>query len=333
MAKTEASIAAADAAWAKLPELQRQEKSAKINLTQAEAALVTCETPENLAVFAAGLDKDAYANAQSAYDEVVARGKALKQVVLELEPLREQINRMQGELESYSRTRDTAQTELDHMLTNTIPPGIEITEDAVSRYKSQHYRRVELVGALKTQRADLERHRQRLTEMLRREEAVQSRRKLVSDLSLLRSALSRDGLPMAYVSYQFKRLAELTRFNLATLGADFSVDTDPDDPIGFTFTRSNDPDGHKMPQSKMSGGQQIKLSVAFLISVQQLLLPELGLLVLDEPSTHLDTESVESLKDLLLQMSATLGNAQHQVWIVDHHPVLESALGACHRIT
>jgi DNA repair exonuclease SbcCD ATPase subunit len=81
--------------------------------------------------------------------------------------------------------------------------------------------------------------------------------------------------------------------------------------------------------SKLSGGQKVRLSIAFLVAVQRLIIPEVGLLILDEPSTHLDSAGVESLRELLMSLSTLLQNTNSQVWVVDHNPALQAALGAC----
>jgi DNA repair protein SbcC/Rad50 len=178
--------------------------------------------------------------------------------------------------------------------------------------------------------------RQQLSILQKRDQELQERlhknsirMQVVEDLRRLREVFSRGGLPMIYVDYQFRRLTTLAQRNLSDLGANFAVAVNDERPVAFTFRRLDEADGTTMDMSKLSGGQRVKLAVAFLIAVQQLLIPEVGLLVLDEPSTHLDEESVEALKGLLMNMTQTLQNASHQVWVVDHHTALQPAFGAC----
>ena len=159
-----------------------------------------------------------------------------------------------------------------------------------------------------------------------------ARQQVVDDLRRLRDTLHRQGLPLAYVEYQFLRLTTLAQQSLSDLGSNFTIETHPERSVAFTFTRLDESDGVSMDQNKLSGGQRVRLSIAFLLAVQKLLIPEVGLLVLDEPSTHLDTDSVEALKELLMGMSQTLQNSEHQVWVVDHHEVLQTAFGSCLRL-
>jgi DNA repair exonuclease SbcCD ATPase subunit len=162
--------------------------------------------------------------------------------------------------------------------------------------------------------------------------ADDTKRGLLLDLKRMRDTFTRGGLPMRFVRYKFERLAELTRMNLAKLEANFTVEVDPTQSVSFTFTRTDEPEPYIMPQSKLSGGQKVRLSVAFLMAVQQLIVPEVAFLVLDEPSLHLDAEGQESLKDLLIGMAPQLGNAQSQVWVCDHAVALEPAFGKIIRV-
>lgn len=171
---------------------------------------------------------------------------------------------------------------------------------------------------IRTQQADVE----------RRIDNDQKRRMLVENLRQLRETLSRGGLPMTVMNHQFKQLTELVQEHLADLGANFAVTADPDRPISFCFTRTDDELDYVMPQEKLSGGQRVRLTVAMLMAVQQLIIPEVGFLVLDEPSVHLDEEGVESLRELFQTLSAKMGSTGSQVIVCDHDQSLKSAFAA-----
>ena len=76
---------------------------------------------------------------------------------------------------------------------------------------------------------------------------------------------------------------------------------------------------------KLSGGQRVRLSLAFILAVQQLIVSDLGFVTLDEPSTHLDEEGVDSLCNLLEKVRDVFADSEHQLWVCDHNPKLESA--------
>ena len=88
---------------------------------------------------------------------------------------------------------------------------------------------------------------------------------------------------------------------------------------------NTDTTGIWMPMKKLSGGQKVKLSIAFLLAVQQTICAEVNFLNLDEPSTHLDTNSTESLAELLNKMEGELESTGGQLWVVDHNVNLERA--------
>jgi DNA repair exonuclease SbcCD ATPase subunit len=113
---------------------------------------------------------------------------------------------------------------------------------------------------------------------------------------------------------------------LSKMGANFTVIKDDERPCTFRFIRTDDNSGYSMPQEMLSGGQAIRLSLALLIACQQLILPEVGLLVLDEPSSHMDAEGVDSLKELFLQMTSIFHSSETQLITVDHNPSLVAAL-------
>ena len=77
--------------------------------------------------------------------------------------------------------------------------------------------------------------------------------------------------------------------------------------------------------SKLSGGQRVRLSLSFILSIQQLVMSEIGFITLDEPSTHLDEEGIDSLGDLLKKIRMIFADSEHQLWVCDHNPKLEAS--------
>lgn len=173
------------------------------------------------------------------------------------------------------------------------------------------------------------RERQRVLE--ERMEADAVKRQVIDELRQLRQALP--AVTSAYLRYRFEQLVELTQEQLADMDANFTVESDPDNLITFRFSRLDEGSGYTMDQSKLSGGQKVRLTVAFLLAVQQLVIPEVGFLVLDEPSVHLDEQGVESLRELLMQLQQKLGNTESQVIVCDHDPRLNTAFSSVIQLT
>ena len=148
----------------------------------------------------------------------------------------------------------------------------------------------------------------------------------ITRLHDLKTLMSRQGLPGRYVAHKFEQLAALTEEHLAKMNAGFTIKIDPEEVLSFRFHRLDD--GADLPMCKLSGGQRVRLSLAFLMAVQSALVPDVGLLVLDEPSMHLDPEGKESLAELLADTGRRLSSGDAQVWVSDHAHELEPAFGA-----
>jgi len=156
------------------------------------------------------------------------------------------------------------------------------------------------------------------------------RRTCLNRLHELKVLMSRQGLPGKYVAHRFTQLAVLTQTHLTRMASGFDVAIDPEIPLSFRFKRQDD--GADLPMTKLSGGQRVRLSLAFLMAVQEALVPDVGLLVLDEPSMHLDVAGKASLAELLMDTGRRLSQAESQVWISDHAIELEPAFGATVRL-
>jgi exonuclease SbcC len=217
------------------------------------------------------------------------------------------------------------------------PPSLDLAiavasgklEETLAEVTGKNNQRLECAGRLTQAQNQLKALQTKENEIEDRLHKNAARQQVVDDLIRLRGTLARQGLPLAYVEYQFLRLTTLAQQSLSELGSNFTIEVHPERPVAFTFTRLDEADGVSMDQNKLSGGQRVRLSIAFLLAVQKLLIPEVGLLVLDEPSTHLDQDSVDALKELLMGMAQTLQNSEHQVWVVDHHETLQTAFGSC----
>ncbi len=165
-----------------------------------------------------------------------------------------------------------------------------------------------------------------LREQLQRQEKV---RLTLDKLRMLKRTFNRQGLPATYLHYRFEQLTGMTQENLSLLGANFTVypDPDPEQSMSFIFQRLDDPSVLPLPQNKLSGGQRVRLTLAFLLAVQQLILPEVGFLVLDEPTTHMDEAGKDSLRDLFREMCEHMRSKDAQLVVCDHYVGLAPAFG------
>lgn len=141
---------------------------------------------------------------------------------------------------------------------------------------------------------------------------------VANDLNTVRKIISNKGLPMAYMNSVFNSMTEFVQDMLDSMGANFTVFPDEERPLTYKFMRIDADEEYYMPQEMLSGGQAVRLALALLIACQQTVLPDVGLLVLDEPSSHLDAEGVDSLQYLFKSLSATLDSSDMQIFVVDH---------------
>jgi exonuclease SbcC len=91
----------------------------------------------------------------------------------------------------------------------------------------------------------------------------------------------------------------------------------------FIVTRA----GHKRHAHRLSGGQQVLASMAFLMALGEVL-SELDFLILDEPTTHLDENRRKELVNVLENLRRV-----PQLIIVDHHPELLAAADTRFQVT
>lgn len=153
-------------------------------------------------------------------------------------------------------------------------------------------------------------------------EEQKSRIQIGKELEAVRAAFLPSGITTDYLTHQFERIAVTTQDHLAQMSADFMVVSSEKRALSFDFVRLNEPNGSWLSQNRMSGGQQVKLAIAVLLAIHELVIPQVGLLVLDEPSTHLDTESRIALAEVLRDIGRR-GN--FQLIVCDHSPELKDA--------
>ncbi len=152
-------------------------------------------------------------------------------------------------------------------------------------------------------------------------ESQKARLALVERLSRLRDAFMPSGVSMDYLDFKFSQVATLASDYLAESGADFTVMASTTSPLAFDFIRM-EPGEEWLTQSRLSGGQRVRLAVATLRAIHSMVVPDVGLLVLDEPTTHLDTEAKLAMADMLRRIGEEGGL---QMLVCDHDPVLVDA--------
>jgi len=192
--------------------------------------------------------------------------------------------------------------------------------------------RQQMVGAVREAERAVQEAADKLAEMNAKEEKQAKVKQACADLEALRTTFMRKNLPKAYVERKFADLFGPTVELLQSLGADYIIEADPENPLTYTFTRPAHPDILPLPMKRLSGGQKVRLTLATLIALQRTILSDVGLLVLDEPAYGLDEDGLEAFRDTLEGLQATLRNSDLQIVMCDHHKELEPAYSYCIRL-
>ncbi len=205
-------------------------------------------------------------------------------------------------------------------------------QTVMTSMETRQQARNELVGRITQARKQADEVKKAQQDLEERVAAQAVKQACITDLRRVRDAFGKNGLPLRFITYRFNQLCRLVQMFLARLEVNFTVEVDPTLPVAFTFTRTDEPEPYTMPQSKLSGGQRVRLALALLLAIQQLIIPDIGFLVLDEPSLHLGPEDKEAMRALFLNMAPQLANSGAQLWVCDHAPELEGSFGSILRM-
>ena len=266
---------------------------------------------------------DTVNNQMSIIDDLVRKADALDAAAAShmrtLDRLKQAVDAATATLQNNGRADLVAACELEQA---AVVGELKIRQQARNELQGELTQAQRQAGSLRDKRTALE----------ARVAADARMRALIEHLRQLKETLARGGLPMAYMNYTFGLIVDRARTHLGNMGANFDVSVDTSKSLSMQFTRTDDTTGFSLPQEKLSGGQKVRLSVAVLLAVQSLLLSEVGLLVLDEPSNHMDEEGVERLRDLLFDVGRHLGTTDMQMLVCDHKEQLVPAFGSVIRV-
>jgi len=216
----------------------------------------------------------------------------------------------------------------EHVAESSKDEVLLVTQDLEDKQNAWNSLQGSLKQALQTKASITARRKEMEASM----EADKNKRKLIDSLKTVKEMLGKNGIITEIINDRYARIIELTQDHLTRLDSSFMIEQDPDNPVSVRFWRVDDDSEYVMAQNKLSGGQRVRYTVAFLLAVQQLIIPEVGFLVLDEPSVHVDEPGVESIKELLLSLGDQLSSAESQVIVCDHNKALEPAFGETIRI-
>lgn len=274
--------------------------------------------------------REKYQVGQAEQQQLGQQRRQLQEASAELEQARARAQAGEDQLEQVvTQLTDTQRRVQDNQVIQSLQKELVDYQPVLDKLRDQQREWAEATGRIEQAKKHLDEAEGRKTQIEHRMQEDGRRRQVIDNLRRLRQALAKDGVPSSYIRYRFEQLVEMTQEQLSELDANFMVEQDPEQATTFRFRRVDSADDYWMDQSKLSGGQRVRLTVAFLLAVQRLVLPEVGFLVLDEPSQHMDESGVESLKELLIRLQYTLGNSEAQVMVCDHNPALTTSFSSC----
>lgn len=161
--------------------------------------------------------------------------------------------------------------------------------------------------------ADLQRRQSDLEDLQRQ---ASQKIFMAEQMDKLVVTFGREGISKLYLDGVYAQLMLVLGPHLTRMDANFTV-RKGGGVLDFEFQRTDEP-SEWMPQTQLSGGQRVKMAVAFLLALQEIVIPDVGLLVLDEPTTHLDQASREGFRDMLEDLQDVLQRKECQVIVCDH---------------
>lgn len=135
-----------------------------------------------------------------------------------------------------------------------------------------------------------------------------------------RKLFHREALPAVVVHEFRKRLRDPMQRILEKFGFPYEAWLNEN----LEFVYRDEDTGQEHPVLCCSGGQQIILALAFCVARAKIS-PGLPLLVLDEPTTHLDDHNKDALREVLASVRSVL-EKEAVVLVIDHYKPLESSM-------
>ncbi len=178
-------------------------------------------------------------------------------------------------------------------------------KDALKATVARVAERNQLTGQIKALKASAERWADAVTAAEEAAKAAEGIQRVRTRLSSIRDVLHRDNLPKRVSAAYLAAIDGDINRRLGRFGTNFTVV--PEDDLSYSAVFD---DGRRQPAIRLSGGQQVLLSLAFRVSVNAFFAGAIGLLCLDEPTEALDDNNIRCLDTALgelRELSATTG--------------------------
>jgi exonuclease SbcC len=296
-----------------LGENQKRRQELLRNLQMAQGAFAHWRTREDFAQLNAFNAESARAEVQRLrsaesreFEEQQVSTTTLQNLALQLQQLNDAESRAAAAQQALVQARAVIG------FTDTLS-SVQAQIDTAQVAASQ---RASVLAALQEVQRDITSVQQRQGELENMQQLASLRLAKADQMSKLAEAFGREGISKIYLDSVYARLMLILSPHLGRMNANFTV-RKGSGVLDFEFQRTDEP-SEWMPQTQLSGGQRVKMAVAFLLALQEIVIPDVGLLVLDEPTTHLDSASREGFRDMLEDLQDVLQRKECQVIVCDH---------------
>ena len=225
------------------------------------------------------------------------------------------------------QSRDTAVetlSELERILsglpsTEELPSQtlVDMWTSSVEKLSSQTLSRKQLESRIGVHEAKLEQFKATVESLVRQRDSEAHIVKWVGLCSRARDLLHVSGLPTLLMREFSHKLNKRMAYYLDMWNSPFRVYLD--DNLSFM---AQFPSGATYSASRLSGGQKIVASTSFRLAMSDTFARNVGLLILDEPSNHLDKDNIIHLQQLLVKLKQLAGQSGRQILIVTHEESL-----------
>jgi DNA repair exonuclease SbcCD ATPase subunit len=254
--------------------------------------------------------------AQKVYDEGVALQAKYEQAQDDLQASETRVVRLKATFEENERQLAEAQERLDELET---PQDPEAHLPVLEQKLADDARAGDTLKAQKAIAGDVkelwEEEKRRLADYQARQAKSLQAKDWIDHLEAIRAVVHRDCLPKVVHQTDLEEIEQDLNQTLEVFDAPFRIEAHD----GLSFVaRFIDGTGRVQPDTRLSGGQKVMLSIAFRLAVNSHFAAQAGMMVLDEPTANLNEPLIKSLGDVFARLSETSKNRGMQVLVVTH---------------
>jgi len=234
--------------------------------------------------------------------------------------LQEQVSQHKAEVESLKRVieskkRELVSLEFSEEELKSMQEKVHSIENEITRIEGE---KVAKENNLMEKTNKAEEIRERIKTLEKELKRVEQLQKLVLDLEKIRAAYHKDGVQRLLRKKIAPIISELATQYIENFNMDIT-DIYLSEDFDVTVVKNS----IEVPISTLSGGEKVTVALALRLAIAHALSRNLSIVIMDEPTTHLDEERRKDLVEILDRFFKS-GEAIPQVVIVTHHPELEA---------